>query len=139
MIGAIVISHGDLGKELIETTKAIVGPQEQAAYISLFPGEGPDELKQKINLLLAQINTGEGAIIFTDLFGGTPTNASLPLSVDRKVEVLTGVNLPMLLEFFSSRSNLELKELAAKVRQSGQKSIIDAKEIFLQKLKKLAP
>lgn len=136
MIGAIVITHGNLGKELIEVAKSIVGQHDSMETISLTPGESPAELKAKIEEILSRFNLEEGVIIFTDMYGGTPMNTSLPLTLNRKIELLTGVNLPMILEFLSSREILPLGELVLKVKQSGQKTIINAKEVFLQRLKK---
>jgi PTS system mannose-specific IIA component len=136
MIGAIIITHGDLGRELVTVAKSIVGEQKDIETITLTPGESPGELKKKIEATLPKLNENDGIIIFTDMFGGTPTNTSLPLTLNRKIELLTGVNLPMILEFFSSREVLPLPELIQKIKQTGQKTIINAKEMFLQKLKK---
>ena len=137
MIGCIIITHGDLGKELVIVAKSIVGSQQAVETISLTPGESPGELKKKIEEVLPALLAGGGVIIFTDMFGGTPTNTSLPLTLDRPLELLTGVNLPMLLEFFASREVLDLPELVQKVKQTGQKTIINAKEMFLSRLKKV--
>ncbi len=136
MIGAIIITHGDLGRELVTVAKSIVGQQPEIETITLQPGESPGELKTKIEEVLLKLNQDEGVIIFTDMFGGTPTNTSLPLTLNQKIELLTGVNLPMILEFFSSREVLPLPDLVQKIKQTGQKTIINAKEMFLQKLKR---
>ncbi|MDD5491639.1 MAG: PTS sugar transporter subunit IIA [bacterium] len=136
MIGAIIITHGDLGQEIVTVAKSIVGQQQEIETITLTPGESPTELKTKIEKTLLKFNQDEGVIIFTDMFGGTPTNTSLPLTLNRKIELLTGVNLPMILEFFSSREVLPLAELVQKIKQTGQKTIINAKEVFMQKLKR---
>jgi mannose PTS system EIIA component len=137
MIGAIIITHGDLGRELVTVAKSIVGQQQEIETITLTPGESPSELKTKIEEGLVKLDQDAGIIIFTDMFGGTPTNTSLPLTLNKKIELLTGVNLPMILEFFSSREILPLPELVQKIKQTGQKTIINAKEMFLQKLKKV--
>jgi mannose PTS system EIIA component len=136
MVGAIIITHGELGQELVKVAKSIVGQQGEIETITLTPGESPVELKTKIEMVLEKLNQEEGIIIFTDMFGGTPTNTSLPLTLNRKIELLTGVNLPMILEFFSSREVLPLPELVQKIKHTGQKTIINAKEMFLQRLKK---
>lgn len=136
MIGAIIITHGDLGQELVTVAKSIVGKQQEIETITLTPGESPGELKSKIEEVLLKLDQDAGIIIFTDMFGGTPTNTSLPFTLDRKIELLTGVNLPMILEFFSLREVLPLSELVQKIKQTGQKTIINAKEMFMQKLKR---
>ncbi len=138
MIGAIIITHGDLGQELVTVAKSIVGQQQKIETITLTPGESPGELKSKIEEVLLKLDQDAGIIIFTDMFGGTPTNTSLPFTLDRKIELLTGVNLPMILEFFSLREVLPLPELVQKIKQTGQKTIINAKEMFMQKLKRSA-
>ena len=136
MIGAIIITHGDLGRELVTVAKSIVGQQPEIETITLKPGESPSELKTKIEEVLLKLDRDAGIIIFTDMFGGTPTNTSLPLTLNQKIELLTGVNLPMILEFFSNREVLPLPDLVQKIKQTGQKTIINAKEMFLQKLKR---
>jgi mannose PTS system EIIA component len=139
MIGVIIVTHGDLGKQLLKTSEDIVGQQKNAAVISLLPEEGIDDLRLKISQTLKGLNTGEGVIIMTDMIGGTPTNTSLSLAQSEKIEVITGVNLPMLLELFSYRQIMPLDGLADKVCQSGQKSVVNAKRIFLSKLAQNQP
>ena len=135
MIGVIIITHGDLGKQLVKTSEAIVGPQEAVISLSLFPEEGIQDLKRKIAKALNDLNAEDGVIIFTDMIGGTPTNTSLSFAQCEKLEVITGINLPMLLGFFSSREVMSLDKLSDKLCQTGHKSIVNAKRIFLEKLK----
>lgn len=135
MIGVIIVTHGDLGNQLVKTSEAIVGVQKAVVSLSLLPEEGIADLKRKIAGALDDLNAEDGVIIFTDMIGGTPTNTSLSFAQREKLEVITGVNLPMLLAFFSSREMMSLDELSRKLCQTGHKSIFNAKKIFLEKLK----
>ncbi|MFH1239429.1 MAG: PTS sugar transporter subunit IIA, partial [bacterium] len=134
MIGVIIVTHGDLGKQLLKTSEDIVGAQENVVNIPLLPEEGIDDLRTKVSQALKELDSGEGVIILTDMIGGTPTNTSLSVAHSEKVEVITGVNLPILLELFSYRQIMPLEALSDKVCQSGQRSVINAKQILLKKL-----
>ncbi|MFH1784407.1 MAG: PTS sugar transporter subunit IIA [bacterium] len=135
MIGVIIVTHGDLGSHLVKTSEAIIGPQEKVKAISLFPEEGIDALREKITKALDELSAAKGVVIFTDMIGGTPTNTSLSLAHREDIEIITGVNLPMLLACFASREVISLVELSDKLCQTGHKSIVNAKQIFLKKLK----
>lgn len=134
MIGVIIVTHGDLGKQLVKTSEAIVGVQKGVISLSLFPEEGIGDLKRKITEALDNLGAEDGVIIFTDMIGGTPTNTSLSFAQRERLEVITGINLPMLLGFFSCREVMSLDELSDKLCQTGHKSIVNAKKIFLKKL-----
>ncbi len=136
MIGTIIITHGDLGKQLLKTTENILGPQKGVHTISLYYEESIEQIKQKISEAVKQVEAEDGVIIFTDMIGGTPTNTSLSLAQKEKLEIITGVNLPMLLEFFSCREVMSLQELTDKLCRTGRNSIVNIKEIFLKKLAK---
>lgn len=134
MIGVIIVTHGELGQQLLKTSEDIVGQQKGVVNVTLLPEEGIDDLRAKINQAFKEVDAGEGVIILTDMIGGTPTNTSLSLAHSEHIEVITGVNLPMLLELFSYRQVMLLEALSNKVCLSGQKSVVNAKEIFLKKL-----
>ncbi len=137
MIGIIVITHGEFGKYLLEISQSIVGQQECIKSITLSPTEGLPNLREKILAAFEEVNCSEGVIILTDMFGGTPTNASLSLLKEldsAKIEIITGVNLPIILELFSLRSTLDFKSLSQRICATGQNSIIDAKQLFLKRL-----
>lgn len=137
MINILVVSHCGLTVELIKTAEVIAGKQDNLYSVQkTIDDENLFSLQQKILDTLKKINTEQGTLILTDMLGGTPCNASLPLCKDFKVEVLTGVNLPMLLSaIFASKICPTVKELAAKVLEDGKKSIVNAKELFLERLK----
>lgn len=137
MIGIIVITHGDFGKCLLQTSQAIVGQQKCIKSITLSATEGLPNLKENISAAFEEVNCGKGVIILTDMFGGTPTNASLSLLKELgkdNIEIITGVNLPILLELFSQRTSLDLVSLSQRICATGKNSIIDAKKLFIKRL-----
>lgn len=102
MIGVVVCTHGPLAGALVETANLIVGEFPHIAPVSLRGGDAPEEVVERLREALAAVDTGEGALILCDMFGGTPSNLALSFLGDR-VEVVTGVSLPMLLKLFTSR------------------------------------
>lgn len=137
MINILVISHCDLTKELIKATELIAGKQENLFYIEQdMKNENLTSLQAKISEILEKIKTEKGTLILTDMLGGTPCNASVLLTKKYNIEVLTGVNLPMILSaVFASRTALTAKDLADKVLADGKKSIVNAKQLLLERLK----
>ncbi|MBE0618289.1 MAG: hypothetical protein IH608_10235, partial [Proteobacteria bacterium] len=103
MIGILIAAHQDLGPALCRAAQGIVGPLAQVEAISLRYDEPPADGRKRIEAALRRLDTGEGVLILTDMFGGTPTNMSLPFLEAGRVEVLTGVNLPMLVKAQSAR------------------------------------
>lgn len=137
MINILVISHCELTKELIKATEVIAGKQENLFYIEQdMKNENLASLQAKISEMLEKIKTEKGTLILTDMLGGTPCNASVLLTKKYNIEVLTGVNLPMILSaVFASRTALTAKDLADKVLADGKKSIVNAKQLLLERLK----
>ena len=137
MINILVVSHCGLTVELIKTAEVIAGKQENLYFVQKnIDDENLFSLQEKVVDMLKKINTDKGTLILTDMLGGTPCNASLPACKDFTVEILTGVNLPMLLSaIFASRISPTVKDLANKVLEDGKKSMINAKELFMARLK----
>src|SRR5512147_982174 len=98
MIGIVVVAHFNLAREMVAATELIVGKQDQFEYVDIFPDEDVDKTKKKLTDALRRADVGEGAVILTDMFGGTPSNISLSFLEEDKVEVVTGTNLPMLIK-----------------------------------------
>ena len=98
MIGVLITTHGNLGNELIKAAELIKGPINGLSYVSADQTKGVEDLKKEIGNAIKKLDKGKGVLILTDLFGGTPSNISLSFMKDGKVEVVTGVNLPMLLK-----------------------------------------
>ncbi|HJY87075.1 MAG TPA: PTS sugar transporter subunit IIA [Candidatus Acidoferrales bacterium] len=124
MVGLVIAAHGHLAEEMVSTAEQIVGELPAVATCSVEPGSSPEEIREKMSRAVESVDTGEGVIVLADLFGGTPCNQGLMLSRQHRMEVLTGVNLPMVLKANSLRSEkLSLPELAAALARYGQKNI----------------
>jgi PTS system mannose-specific IIA component len=123
MIGGIIVSHGKLGEELLNALTSILGEAPNIEAISIGWYDDVDESKKRINQSLKQVNQKSGAVIFTDMFGGTPSNLSYSFLQENQVEIITGVNLPMLIKFVSLQRSNNLKEVARKVVEQGKKNI----------------
>lgn len=132
--GVILVTHVDYGSGLLRAAETILGPLADCSSIqvdaSLDVGETVSRLKEAVSLL----DKGNGVIILTDMFGGTPTNLSLSLLGTGAIEVVTGVNLPMLLKVFEARRK-ELSELADLAMEAGRKGIDSASRILRSKVK----
>jgi PTS system mannose-specific IIA component len=123
MIGLLIVCHCDLGKELLSAVELIVGSLEAAESISITPSTDSEEILKTIAERVKALNRGGGVMILTDMFGGTPCNVSLSFLKKGTVEVLTGVNLPMVIAIAQHRHQLSLEELGAKALEEGKRSI----------------
>ncbi|SFD06495.1 mannose/fructose/sorbose PTS transporter subunit IIA [Clostridium uliginosum] len=124
MIAIIVGTHGMFSEELIKSSEMIFGIQENIGYVTFKPGEGTDDLVNKYNTLLGELDCTDGVLFMVDLFGGSPFNAASMIAMkNNNIEIISGVNLPMLLETFGSRSFSTLSELVKVAENSGKDSI----------------
>jgi PTS system mannose-specific IIA component len=123
MIGLLIISHCDLGKEFLNAAELIVGRLEGADAIAVTQTTDSEEMLKTISEKIEALNSGHGVLILTDMFGGTPSNLSLSFLNDDMVEVLTGVNLPMVITVAQDRNRLNLSELGERAQQAGRRSI----------------
>jgi len=123
MIGGIIVSHGKLAEELLNALTIILGEVVNIEAISIGWYDDVEESKKKINQSLKRVNQKNGIVIFTDMFGGTPSNLSFSFLKDDQVEIITGVNLPMLIKFVSLQRSSNLKDVAKKVVEQGKKNI----------------
>jgi PTS system mannose-specific IIA component len=123
MIGGIIVSHGKLAEEFLNALNIILGEAVNIEAISIGWYDDVEESKIKINQSLKRVDKKNGVLIFTDMFGGTPSNLSFSFLKDGQVEIITGVNLPMLIKFVSLQRSDNLKEVAKKVVEQGQKNI----------------
>lgn len=133
MINFIIVTHGEFGAYLMEAAESIVGRQERGVkVISISARVSVAELRERIEKALRELGCPDGIILFTDMPGGTPSNLAFPLLKDaRNAEMVTGVNLCMLVAAFSHRGDLTLPRLVDKVISDGQKSICDVRRRFL--------
>ena len=123
MIGLLIITHCDLGKEFMNAAEFIVGRIGAADTISITQTSESKEIRDMIEEKIANLDQGDGVIILTDMFGGTPSNIALSFLNEEKVEVLTGANLPMVIALVQNRENLSLKDLAEKAQDAGKLGI----------------
>ena len=124
MIGIVIAAHGHLAQELANTAKQIVGELPRVSSISVEPGSSLEELREHIREAVASVDDGDGVLVLADLLGGSPCTQSLTLCAKGKLEVLTGVNLPMLLKANSLRLAMpSLHALAESLAQYGQRNI----------------
>lgn len=125
MVGLVIATHGHLGDEMVHTAEQIVGKLPAVATCSIEPGAAPEQIREQMKAAVRRVDSGEGVIVLADLFGGTPCNQSLMLCNQCKLEVVTGVNLPMLLKANSLRADdsMPLTEMALALTTWGQKNI----------------
>ena len=123
MIGLKIITHCDLSKELLNAAEFIVGRLETVDTISINQTSDSEEIRKMIEEKITNLDQGQGVIILTDMFGGTPSNLSLSFLKEEMVEVLTGANLPMVIAIAQNRMDLKLSELAEKAQEAGKLSI----------------
>jgi PTS system mannose-specific IIA component len=123
MIGGVIVSHGKLGEELLNALTIILGEALNIEAISIGWYDDVEDSRKKINQSLKRVDQKSGVVIFTDMFGGTPSNLSFSFQKDDQVEIITGVNLPMLIKFVSLQRSNNLKAVARKVIEQGKKNI----------------
>ena len=125
--GLLVMTHGGLAREFVRALEMIVGHVERVRPLSIGWDDDPQEARTAVQDAIEEVDAGEGVLVLTDMFGGTATNLTLPYLSER-VEIVTGVNLPMLIKFANLRPETTLKEAAALIRDQGQRSIALANE-----------
>jgi len=123
MIGGIIVSHGKLAEELLNALTIILGEVVNMEAISIGWYNDVEDSKRKINQSLKRVDQKNGVLIFTDMFGGTPSNLSFSFLKDNTIEIITGVNLPMLIKFVSLQRSNNLKDVAKRVVEQGKKNI----------------
>jgi PTS system mannose-specific IIA component len=123
MIGGIIVSHGRLAEELLNALTIILGEAPNIEAISIGWYDDVEDSKKKISQSLKRVDQKNGVIIFTDMFGGTPSNLSFSFLRDDQVEIITGINLPMLIKFVSLQRSNHLRDVAKKVVEQGKKNI----------------
>jgi PTS system mannose-specific IIA component len=131
MISIVVVTHGGLAEELVHTVQIIVGSQPALFPVCLQEHEGIEDLQRKLLAVLPPTGAApEGTLVLVDMFGGTPSNVALALAQSLPLRVITGVNLPMLLEAVTHRTPSTLTALAELVAEKGRRSVFDANELL---------
>jgi mannose PTS system EIIA component len=130
MIGLVLVTHGRLATEFVTAMEHVVGPQQAVAAICIGPEDDMELRRQDIAAAIADVEQGNGVIVLTDLFGGTPSNLAISLMEPGKVEVIAGVNLPMLIRLESARQKMKVVEAVSAAREAGRKYISVASEVL---------
>jgi PTS system mannose-specific IIA component len=129
MIGLVVVCHEDMGAELVKAAEMIVGKIDAVATISVKQESAPELLRDQIQAAIKKVDRKNGVMLFTDMFGGTPSNIALAF-LSETIEVVTGVNLSMLIKFANHRDEKTLPELAKLVQEAAQKSVVIASQML---------
>jgi PTS system mannose-specific IIA component len=132
MIGLVIVCHEDMGAELVRAAEMIVGRIEAVETVSVKQDSAPETLRDRIQGAIKKVDRKKGVMLFTDMFGGTPSNIALAFLGD-SVEVVSGVNLSMLIKFANHRDEKTLPELAKLVQEAAQKSIVIASQMLKRK------
>jgi len=123
MLGLLVVTHGRLAEELVNAVRTIVGSVDALEAVSIGWNDDVEESSRRIEAAANRVDCGQGVLLLTDMFGGTPTNLALSLHEQGRIEIVTGVNLPMLIKFANLREQLELQEAAERIAQQGREAI----------------
>lgn len=133
MIGLVIATHSRLAEEFLKAAEMIIGPLRNVRAVCIQAEDNVEQIRTHVTAAMDEVGSdGEGVVIMTDMFGGTPANISLSFLDPTRIEVITGVNLPMVLKFFNTQEGLSLPDLALLLKSYGQQSISLASE-FLQK------
>ena len=129
-VGVLIVAHYRLGDEFLQALRLILPQAPSFEAISVDPKQSVDDMRSGISEALTRADEGAGVLVLTDMFGGTPSNISLSFLAERRVEVVTGMNLPMLIKLATLRKEVPLEELAATIRDYGQRNISVASELL---------
>jgi len=130
MIGLVLVTHGRLAEEFVVAMEHVVGKQERIEPICIGPEDDMESRREDIAAAIAKVNDGKGVIVLSDLFGGTPSNLAISLMEAGKIEVIAGINLPMLIRLASARKAMKVTEAVAAARDAGRKYITVASEVL---------
>ncbi|WP_337997480.1 PTS sugar transporter subunit IIA [Oleispirillum naphthae] len=132
MIGMVLVTHGRLAEELIAALEHVVGRQEQVKAVCIGPDDDMERRRQDIMDSVAAVDSGEGAVVLTDMFGGTPSNLAISIMDKTRIEVIAGVNLPMLIKLASVRDSETLNDAVMSAQEAGRKYINVASKLLAQ-------
>jgi PTS system mannose-specific IIA component len=130
VIGLVLVTHGRLADEFVRAMEHVVGVQEHVATIAIGPDDDMEVRRADIAAAITAVDTGRGAIVLTDLFGGTPSNLAISLLERGRVEVIAGINLPMLIRLATARRSMKVVDAVAAAREAGRKYLSVASEVL---------
>lgn len=132
MIGMVLVTHGRLAEELVAALEHVVGPQENVATVCIGPDDDMEQRRQDILQSVEKVDSGKGVAVLTDMFGGTPSNLAISIMEKAPIEVIAGVNLPMLIKLSSVRGSEDLAKAVASAQDAGRKYINVASRLLGQ-------
>jgi PTS system mannose-specific IIA component len=133
MIGVVIVTHGNLAREFRAALEHVVGPQDQIATICITPDDDMEERRRAIMQAVESVDTGDGAVLLTDMFGGTPSNLALSIMDQAKVEVIAGINLPMLVKLARVREESDIQDAIRQAQDAGRRYIHVASHVLSTK------
>jgi mannose PTS system EIIA component len=133
MIGLVLVTHGRLAVEFRAALEHVVGPQSQVETVTIGPDDDPEQRRQDIIDAVQRVDSGDGVAILTDMFGGTPSNLAISVMGRPKVEVIAGINLPMLIKLAKVRDNCPLSQVVVQAQEAGRKYITIASRVLAGK------
>jgi len=133
MIGMVLVTHGRLAQEFLEALEHVVGPQKNAVAICIGADDDMEQRRKDIIQSVAEVDEGDGVVLLTDMFGGTPSNLAISVMEEGRVEVIAGVNLPMLIKLASLREGESLASAVAQAQEAGRKYINVASQLLADK------
>ena len=133
MIGLVLVTHGRLAEEFIAATEHVVGAQERTRAVCIGPDDDMEIRRNDIIKAVSDVDTGQGVVILTDMFGGTPSNLAISVMEGRGIEVVAGVNLPMLIKLARVRGEADMKTAVREAQDAGRKYINVANDVLEKK------
>ena len=130
MIGMVIVTHGGLAREFRATLEHVVGPQKQIETVSIGPDDDAEQRRREILEAVKRVDTGSGVVVLTDMFGGTPSNLAISVIDEAAVEVIAGVNLPLLIKLASLRDTTPLPKAVDLAKEAGRKYISVASQVL---------
>jgi PTS system mannose-specific IIA component len=135
MIGMVLVTHGRLADEFIAAVEHVVGPQRNIAAVCIGPDDDMEQRRREIIEQVGRVDDGSGVVVLTDMFGGTPSNLAISIMDRAKIEVIAGMNLPMLIKLASVRNTEKLVDAVASAREAGRKYINVASQLLAGEVK----
>ena len=130
MLGMVLVTHGNLANEFVAAMQHVVGKQDQVETVCIGPEDNMEVRREEILRKVEQVDSGNGTLVLTDLFGGTPSNLAISIMDKAKVEIIAGVNLPMLIKIVTLRKDKNLKDTALGAQEAGKKYINIASQLL---------
>jgi PTS system mannose-specific IIA component len=133
MIGMVLVTHGHLATEFRAALEHVVGPQKQVATVSIGADDDIEQRRKDILVAVTDVDSGDGVVVLTDMFGGTPSNLAISVMNGSNVEVVAGINLPMLIKLASERETATLEHAVTSAQEAGRKYIIIPSRVLIGK------